>query len=59
MGWMHGIMYTKNYLNFIVFGTYPIFMHHGENLENNFHLNFVNNDSLCCKIDAPVNDIII
>jgi hypothetical protein len=62
---MHGTMFTKNYLNFIVFCTYPSFMDHGENLENNFHLNFVKNDSLCpnlalcCEIDAHMNDIIV
>jgi hypothetical protein len=62
---MHGIVYTKKCLNFIIFNTYPSFMHHGENLENNFHLNLVKNDSLCpnltlCyKIDAHMNDIIV
>jgi hypothetical protein len=40
-------------------------MDHGENLENNFHLNFVKNESLypnlalCCEIDAHMNDIIV
>jgi len=40
-------------------------MHHGGNLENNFHLNFVKDDgsylnlTLCCEINAHMNDIIV
>jgi hypothetical protein len=39
-------------------------MHHGGNLENNFHSNFVIDDGLCpnlvvcCEINANMNDII-
>jgi hypothetical protein len=48
-----------------IFNTYPIFMHCGENLENNFHWNFVINYSLClnptlgCEINVYMNDIIV
>jgi hypothetical protein len=48
-----------------IFNTYPIFMHCGENLENNFYWNFVINDSLClnptlgCEINVYTNDIIV
>jgi hypothetical protein len=40
-------------------------MHHGGNLENNFHQNFVKDDgpyphlTLCCEINAHMNDILI
>jgi hypothetical protein len=40
-------------------------MHHGENLKNNFHSNFVIHDglcpnlTLCCEINAHMNDIIV
>jgi hypothetical protein len=43
---MHVTVYTKNYHNLIVFNTYMSFMHHGGNLENNFHWNFVINNGL-------------
>ncbi len=59
------MIYTKNYHNLIVFSTYPSFMHHGGNLENNFHQNFVKDDgsypnvAVCCEINAHMNDIIV
>ncbi len=59
------MVYTKNYHNLIDFDTYSSFMHHGGNLENNFHWNFVINDglcsnlALCCEINPHMNDIII
>jgi hypothetical protein len=40
-------------------------MHHGENLENSFHWNFVIDDDLCfnptlCReINAHMNDIVV
>jgi hypothetical protein len=40
-------------------------MHHGGHLENNFHQNFVRDDgsypylTLCCEINAHMNDIIV
>jgi hypothetical protein len=40
-------------------------MHHGGNLENNFHQNFVKDDgsypnvAVCCEINAHMNDIIV
>jgi hypothetical protein len=40
-------------------------MHHGGNLENYFHQNFVIDDglcpnlALCCEINAHMNDIIV
>jgi hypothetical protein len=40
-------------------------MHHGGNLENNFHSNFVKDDgsylnlTLCCEINAHTNDITV
>jgi hypothetical protein len=55
----------KNYHGLIVFSTYQNFMHHGGNLENNFHWNFVIDDGLCpnlalsCETNAHMNDIII
>jgi len=59
------MVYTKNNHSLIVFSTYPSFMHHGGNLENNFHQNFVKDDGsypnlvLCCEINAHMNDIIV
>jgi hypothetical protein len=47
------------------FSTYPSFMHHGGNLKNNFHWNFVIDDdlcfnlTLCYEINANMNDIIV
>jgi hypothetical protein len=40
-------------------------MHHGGNLKNNFHSNFVKDDgpylnlALCCEINAHMSDIMI
>ncbi len=64
-GWIHATVSTKNFHNLIVFSTYMSFMHHGGNLENNFHSNFVIDDGLCpnwivcCEINAHMNDIIL
>jgi hypothetical protein len=38
---LHVMMYTKNSHNLTIFSTYSSFMHHGGNLKNNFHSNFV------------------
>ncbi len=64
-GWMYVTMYTKNCDSLIVFNTYPNFMHYSENLENNFHSNFVIDNGICpnlalyCEINAHMNDIIV
>jgi hypothetical protein len=61
--WMHATMYTKNCPSLIVLSTYPSFMHHGGNLGNNFHWNFIKDDSLClnltlcCEINAHMNGV--
>jgi hypothetical protein len=40
-------------------------MHHGENLENNYHIFFVKDDglypnlALCCEINTHMNDIVV
>jgi hypothetical protein len=59
------MVYTNNYHNLTIFSTYSSFMHHGENLENKFHSNFVIDDglypnlALCYEINAHMNDIIV
>ncbi len=64
-GCWQAMVYTKNCHRLIYFYTYLDFMHHGGNLENIFHLNFVIDDGfypnlpLCCEIIAHMNDIII
>jgi hypothetical protein len=61
---MHVMVYTK-ISQFDNFQSLSDFMHHGGNLENNFHWNFVINDSfcpkltLCCEINAHINEIIV
>jgi hypothetical protein len=56
---------TQNYHNLTIFNIYPNFMHCRENLENNFHWNFVIDDSLClnptlgCEINVYMNDVIV
>ncbi len=59
--WMHVVIYTRNCHSLILLNTYPSFMHHGENLGNNFHWNFIIDDglcfnlTLCCEINAHMN----
>jgi len=59
------MVYTKKCHSLIVFNTYPSFMHHGGNLENNCHSNFVKDDgsypnlALCCEINAHMSDVIV
>ncbi len=56
---------TKNCHNLTNYSIYRSFMHHGGNLENYFHQNFVIDDglcpnlALCCEINAHMNDIIV
>jgi hypothetical protein len=40
-GCWQAMVYTKNCHSLTIFNTYPNFMHHVGNLENNFHPNFV------------------
>jgi len=60
---MHAMVYTKKCYSLTILNIYLSFLHHGENLEIN--LNFVINDglcpnpTLCCEINAHMNDIII
>jgi hypothetical protein len=62
---MYPMDYTKNCHNLTIFDNYSNFMHHGENLENTFHQNFVIDDglcpnlALCCEINAHMNDRIV
>ncbi len=59
------MVYKKNYQSLTIFSTYPSFMHHGENLENNYHIFFVKDDglypnlALCCEINTHMNDIVV
>ncbi len=62
---MYPMDYINNCHNLTIFGTYSIFMHHGEILENIFHQNFVIDDGVCpnlafCfEINACMNDRIV
>jgi hypothetical protein len=61
---MHTIVFTKTCYSLTNFNTYPSFMHHGEILKN-ISLKFCKHDglcpnlTLCCEINAHVNDIIV